>query len=78
MEPHSSEADAFALAMIVFMVFGMGIVGMILFTVFRNAAKKNREVDDLIDEVARKEGKQKTPAAPVSKEWEKDADWWKK
>lgn len=76
---HTTEGDAFALAMIVVMVCGMGVVAMILFTIFRNAAKRNKDVEDLIDEVSRMdEGKQKTPAGLAPKAWEKDGDWWKK
>lgn len=75
---HSSEADAFAIAMIIVMVCGMGILALLAFTIFRNAAKRNREVEDLIDEVSDDDPKVKTPAGKNPEAWERDGDWWKK
>lgn len=75
---HTAEGDAFALAMIVVMVCGMGVIAMILFTIFRNAAKRNKDVEDLIDEASREDETPKTPVGASKKAWEKDADWWKK
>ncbi len=50
---HTAEGDAFALAMIAVLVCGMGVVVMILFTIFRNAAKRSSDVDELSDDVWR-------------------------
>jgi len=80
---HTAEGDAFAIAMIIVMFSAFGVIGLILFTIFRSAAKRNREVDDLIEEVSEKPavGKApagKTPAAKAGEPWEKDGDWWKK
>lgn len=74
----TAEGDAFALVMLLVMVCGMGVLAMIAFTIFRNAAKRNREVEDFIDEVASAKEKAKMPAGPEAKSWEKDGDWWKK
>lgn len=75
---HSSESDAFALAMIVALVCGLGVLALLAFTIFRNAAKRNREVENLIDEVSREEPKEKAPAGQKPESWERDGDWWKK
>jgi hypothetical protein len=75
----SSEADAFAIAMIVVMFCGLGVIAMIVVTIFRNAGRRNSDVDELIDEVTRKPPlKEKTPAVVAREPWEKDGDWWKK
>ena len=76
--PHTNEGDAFAIAMIVVMFCGMGVIAMIGFTIFRNANRRNREVEDLIDETSPSKPKEKTPAGANKEPWEKDGDWWKK
>lgn len=78
--PHTAEGDAFAIAMIVVMVSAFCVIGLILFTIFRSAAKRNRDVEDLIDEVKQEEEKEKnpTPKGQTAQAWEKNADWWKK
>lgn len=75
---HTAEGDAFALAMILVMVCGMGVIAMIGFTIFRNAAKRNKDVEDLLDGVSSGKEKEKMPVGPERKSWEKDGDWWKK
>ena len=74
----TSEADAFAIAMLGVMICGLGIVAMILITVLRNASKRNSDIDDLIDEVGEEKQKEKAPVGKVREPWEKDGDWWKK
>lgn len=75
---HTSEGDAFAIAMLAVMICGMGVVALILITVLRNASKRNSDIDDLIDEVKEEEGREKAPAGKQKEPWEKDGDWWKK
>ena len=75
---HTSEGDAFAIAMLAVMICGMGVVALILITVLRNASKRNSDVDDLIEEAEEESRKEKAPAGKVSEPWEKDGDWWKK
>jgi len=75
---HTSEGDAFAIAMLAVMICGMGVVTLILVTILRNASKQNSEVDDLIEEAKEEESRGKTPAGKQKEPWEKDGDWWKK
>lgn len=74
-----TEADGFAIAMMVMLSFALGSILIILIRIARNASKHRDDVDELMDE-ARKE-----PVAPSGKKdqatrepWEKEADWWKK
>ncbi len=75
---HTAETDAFAIAMIVVMFSAFGVIALILITMFRNAAKRNKEVDELTDEVEREKPKEKAPVSKAREPWEKDGDWWKK
>lgn len=78
-----NAADGFVLAMLTVMMVSFGIVALLIFCGLRSAARRNPEVDDLIEEVAAEESHQ--PPAPVTAKdpiplelWEKEADWWKK
>lgn len=75
--PPTHEGDAFAIGMIVSVLVAFGVIALILVTIFRNASRKNDEVDDLIEEAGREE-KKKEPAAVKKEPWERDGDWWKK
>ena len=77
-----NESDGFALAMIGVMACGLLAVATILFTILRNGAKRNHDVEELMDDFERAQKKAKASAkASAGKKaepWEKDADWWKK
>ena len=76
---HTAETDAFAIAMIVVMISAFGVIALILVTILRNASKRNREVEELIEDIGQEEEKEEAPVAKKSREpWEKDGDWWKK
>ena len=79
---HLSAADGFVLAMIGVMMLSAGVIALLIFCGLRNAARRNQEVDDLLDEVNQEaEQKKTTPAkaeAPKPEPWERDGDWWKK
>jgi heme/copper-type cytochrome/quinol oxidase subunit 2 len=79
---HLSAADGFVLAMIAMMVISAGVIALLIFCGLRNAARRDQQVDDLLDEVNEEEERKKTaPAkadAPKPEPWEKDGDWWKK
>jgi len=75
---HTAEGDAFALTMIVVLFSAFAVVALILFTIFRNAARRNREVEELIEDTTREDGGKKAPVVPAGEPWEKDGDWWKK
>jgi len=74
-----SEADGFAIAMLIMLTLSLGSVLMILIRIARNASKQNDEVDELMADF------DKEPVAPSGKKdepkaepWEKDPDWWQK
>jgi hypothetical protein len=76
-----SAADGFVLAMLGMMLLSIGVVALLIFCGLRNAARRDRRVDELLDELA-EEAKQKNPApaaseTPKPEPWEKDGDWWK-
>ena len=74
-----SEADGFAIAMMVMLTLALGSVLMILIRIARHASKQSDDLDDLM------ETSDKEPVAPSGKQekpereaWEKESDWWKK
>lgn len=77
-----SAADAFVVAMLTMMALSLGIIGLLILCMRRNAAKRDRMVDELIEEAAEEEKRanQRTPTDDVAKTepWEREADWWKK
>lgn len=79
-EQSISAADGFVIAMLAVMILSMSVVGLLFFCMRANAARRNREVDDLLDEIAEDERReilavQDEPKAPAP--WERDGDWWK-
>lgn len=77
----STESDGFALAMLLVLLSSFGIILMLGFCMFRNASRRNGDVDKLLEEIADEEKSatgRKIPAGEVKPElWEKDGDWWK-
>ncbi len=80
--PHLSAADGFVLAMIAMMLISAGVIALLIVCGLRNAARRDRQVDDLLDEVNQKEEPKKPAStkaeAPKPEPWERDGDWWKK
>jgi hypothetical protein len=83
--PHDpiSAADGFVLAMLAVMALSFGTVGLAIGCGLRNAARRNADVDNLLEEVAAEE--QQETRKPVGardkvrlEPWERDGDWWKK
>lgn len=76
----SGETDAFAIAMIAVMGCAFGIIALMIFGIIRSARKRNREVEDLLDEVSAppKKPPVPTPTEKKSEPWEREGDWWKK
>jgi hypothetical protein len=77
-----SASDGFVLAMLSMVFLSASVIALLIFCGLRNAARRNREVDDLLEEVD-EEGRRKkhaptSGAVPKSVSWEKDGDWWKK
>jgi len=76
-----SAVDGFAMAMVVILTLGLGVVALLVVSISRNGKRRDHAVEQLIDELRRDEAAEKQPApsaAPEPREaWEKDGDWWK-
>ncbi len=77
-----TEADGFALAMLVVILLSFGVLIMLGFCMFRNASRRNGDVDRLIEELTDDEknsGVGKVAAGDKLRRevWEKDGDWWR-
>ena len=77
-----SDVDGFAMTMVLILALSLGVVALLLGSIFRNGKRRDRQVEDLIDEVRRSQEPRKVPAPSATPEtrepWEKDGDWWKK
>lgn len=52
----TAEGDAFALTMLVVLLSAFAVIALILFTIFRNAARRSREADEITVDSAKEEG----------------------
>lgn len=77
-----SDVDGFAMTMVLILILSLGVVALLLVSIFRNGKRRDRQVEELIEEVRRSQEDRKIPlpsAAPEAREpWEKEGDWWKK
>ncbi len=77
-----SDVDGFAMTMVLVLVFSLGVVGLLLWSILRHGKRRDREVEDLLEEVRRSQEPEKMPAPSATPEarepWEKEGDWWKK
>ena len=77
----SAAADGFVIAMLIMMTLSMGTLIILAICMRRNVARRNSQVDELLEEVAEEEQKaNRAPTmadAPAPEPWEKDGDWWK-
>ncbi len=74
------ESDAFAIAMLVVIFSALGVVALLLLTMRWRAARRDKHVDQLLDELEqdqKREVAHGVESAPKAA-WEKEADWWKK
>ena len=80
-ENPTAAADGFVIAMLVMMALSLGVLGVLAVCMRRNVARRNRQVDELLEEVAAEEEREKLAQAvgetPAREPWEKDGDWWK-
>jgi hypothetical protein len=84
MPDHSvTAADGFVITMLAVITLSFGTVILLIVCGLRNAARRNPEVDELLEEVAAEQ--EQTPQTPVIAQeerpleaWEKESDWWKK
>ncbi len=75
-----SEGDGFVIAMLATMALSLSVVGLLFLSMRWNAARRNREVDALLDEVAEEERKELLAVrdeSPSPAPWERDGEWWK-
>lgn len=74
------ESDAFAIAMLVVIFSALGVVALLLLTMRWRAARRDKHVDQLLDELEQEQKQAVTHAAEAAPQaaWEKEADWWKK
>ena len=77
-----TASDGFAIAMLAMVVASMGVLAMLGFCMFRNAARRDPQVDGLLEEMERKDRESRLPPpgdkpSRENEPWEKDADWWK-
>jgi hypothetical protein len=78
-----SATDGFVIAMLAVIFLSFGTVAMLVVCMRRNAARRDTEVDDLLDEIAVDENRQKSPPQAAdqvkpAEPWERESDWWKK
>lgn len=73
------ESDAFAIAMLVVIFSGFGVLGVLLLSMRRHVARRDPAVDQLLDELAADEREKlvSVTASVPAHPWEKEADWWK-
>jgi hypothetical protein len=75
-----SANDGFVLAMLTMMALSLGLVAMLFFCMRKNGANRNRQVEELLEEVAAEEKRdeiRKSDPSPPAEPWERNADWWK-
>lgn len=76
-----AESDAFALSMLCVILLSLGTLFTLLCCMFRNVARRDPEVDRLIEELEEAERLSEIhPARAMDlpkREWEREGDWWK-
>lgn len=73
-------SDGFAIAMITMILLAFGMLASLGFCMRANAARRDHQVDELLEEISDEEQRRKqVPAeeAPPAEAWERDGDWWK-
>jgi len=76
----SSAADGFAIAMFGVILLSWTVLFLLFWTMRRQAAKRDRQVDALLEELeASDEACPTGPPRPARKRpvWERNPDWWK-
>jgi len=75
----SNAADGFAIAMLGMILLSWTVLFSLFWTMRRQAAKRDRQVDALLEELEASE--QPCPTAPPHdskhRSWERNPDWWK-
>lgn len=76
---HMSAEDTLAVCMLIVLLVAAGTVMTILFSMMRNAGKKDELAELLKEEetAPEPEGEPAGPDEEPSQPWEKQADWWR-
>lgn len=80
----STAADSLTIAMLVMIAViavSLAMVASLFLFIRKSPSRRDRQVDQLLEEVAREEEQRKFPAPPKPPQpepWEKDVDWWKR
>ena len=77
-----AAVDGLVFTMLCSMFLSMCVIALLIFCMFRNVARRNRQVDELLEEVAETERREKQAATlketePQPAPWERSGDWWK-
>jgi hypothetical protein len=76
-----SASDGLVITMLCAMALSLGVIGVLIFCMRRNARRRDRQVDELLEEVAAAEERDRHAASvedpPGAAPWERDGDWWK-
>ena len=75
---HFNASDGFAIGMIAVIVMSFGVIVSLFISMRRHAARRDHQVDELIEEVREREMRAGSPKPGTTESWEKDGDWWKK
>jgi hypothetical protein len=72
-------ADAFALSMLGVIALALGTIALLFFCMRRAAARRDPQVDALLEEVETEERREARAEAAGNppQPWERNADWWK-
>lgn len=76
-----TAADSLTIAMLVMIALGLIMVASLFLFIRKSASRRDRQVEELLDEVSKEEQQGKFPAPPKPPQpepWEKDVDWWKR
>lgn len=74
----SNAADGFAIAMLGMILLSWTVLFSLFWTMHRQAAKRDREVDALLEELEASDHPCPTPPrGPKRPAWERNPDWWK-
>jgi heme/copper-type cytochrome/quinol oxidase subunit 2 len=78
---HLTAVDGLVLAMLSTMLLSLCVIGLLIFCMIRNVARRNRQVDELLEEVAETERGERQAAAlseaAKPEAWERPSEWWK-
>ena len=78
-----TEGDGLAIAMLATILLSFGVIVMLFVCMLRNASKRDKGVDGLLEEMEEDEKKEATARVGRSKssdrkeDWEREGDWWK-